>query len=121
MTEKKSKPIGKREGAPLNTMINRYRTSGTKGNRSLRGSLMLLSQGIARFGKSIGMILCGDSIGLAHKPQGSNWLNTFAATLVQDSPRYAYAYANVVVSEDSGEPSRAWSQGKRRTKWRIDS
>jgi hypothetical protein len=104
-------------------MINRYRTSGTKGNRNLRGSLMLLSQGIARLGNGIGMILCGDNIGFTHKPQGSNWLNTFAATLVQDSPRYAYAYAaNVVVSEDSGEPGRAWSQGSRwRTKWRINS
>lgn len=103
-------------------MINRYRTFSTIGNRSLRGSLMLLSQGIARLGNGIGMILCGDNIGFTHKPQGSNWLNTFAATLVQDSPRYAYAYANVVVSEDSGEPNRAWSQGsKRRTKGRIDS
>lgn len=102
-------------------MINRYRTFSTTGNRSLRGSLMLLSQGIARFGKGIGMILCGDSIAFTHKPQGSNWLNTFAAALVQDSPRIAYAYANVVVSDDSGEPSRAWSQGRRRTKWRIDS
>jgi hypothetical protein len=93
-------------------MINRYRTFSTIGNRSLRGSLTLQSQGFARFGNGIGMILCGDSIALNHKPQGSNWLNTFAASLVQDSPRYAYAYANVVVSDDSGEPSRAWSQGR---------
>ena len=59
------------------------------------------------------MILCGDNgLGLTHKPQGSNWLNSAAAAIFQDSPRFAYAYANVVVSDDSGEPSRAWSQGR---------
>jgi hypothetical protein len=102
-----------REGAQTNTMINRYRTSSTRGTRSLRASLMLLSQGIAIFSETIGMILCGDN-GLAvftHKPQGSNWLND-AAAIFQDSPRFAYAYANVVVSDDNGEPSRAWSQGR---------
>jgi hypothetical protein len=94
-------------------MINRYRTFSTIGNRSLRGSLTLLSQEIARLGNGIGMILCGNGLSVfTHKPQGSNWLNTFAAMIAQDSPRYAYAYANVVVSDDSGEPSRAWSQGR---------
>jgi hypothetical protein len=100
-------------------MINRYRTISTIGNRSLRGSLTLLSQGIARLGKNIGMILCGNSLVFTHKPQGSNWLNTFAAMIVQESPRYAYAYANVVVSDDSGEPGRAWSQGRWQKKGRI--
>jgi len=94
-------------------MINRYRTFSTIGNRSLRGSIMLLSQGIAGFGNRIGMILCGDNLGFAHKPQGSNWLNTAAATIVEDSPRYDYAYASVVGSDDSGEPNRAWSLGRR--------
>jgi hypothetical protein len=104
-----------REGAQTNAMINRYRTSSTRGTRSLRASLMLLSQGIAIFSETIGMILCGDN-GLGrlftHKPQGSNWLNSAAAAIFQDSPRFAYAYVNVVVSDDSGEPSRAWSQGR---------
>ena len=94
-------------------MINRYRTISTIGNRSLRGSLTLLSQGIARLGNGIGMILCGNGLSVfTHKPQGSNWLNSAAAAIFQDSPRFAYAYANVVVSDDSGEPSRAWSQGR---------
>jgi hypothetical protein len=107
-------------GAQTKPMINRYRTFSTIGNRSLRRSLMLLSQGIARLGNGIGMILCGNGLSVfTHKPQGSNWLNTFAAMIAQDSPRYAYAYANVVVSDDSGEPSRAWSQGRRQTKGRI--
>jgi len=100
-------------------MINRYRTISTIGNRSLRGSLTLLSQEIATLGNGIGMILCGNSLVFTHKPQGSNWLNNAAATIVQDSPRYAYAFANVVMSDDSGEPSRAWSQGRWQKRGRI--
>jgi hypothetical protein len=98
-------------------MINRYRTFSTTENRNLRPSLLLGSQGVARFGKALEMILCVDGMGIGHlqPAQAQYWLNGKATAIVEDSPRFVDSFT-ILVSDANGEPSRAWSQGKRR-KW----